>query len=129
MRIAKSELPVKIEAPGAIARQQVDFGDAGGYGVIGGECFTMAAGADIAPLLEGLDDDMCHAPHWGYVLEGKLTVSYKDGSHESVRGGDLFYWPPGHSVRVEQDAEFVMFSPQHEHTEVMDHINRKIGQG
>ena len=129
MRIAKSELPVKIEAPGAIARQQVDFGDAAGYGVIGGECFTMAAGADIAPLLEGLDDDMCHAPHWGYVLKGQLTVSYKDGSQESVHGGDLFYWPPGHTVRVEKDAEFVMFSPQHEHTEVMDHINRKIAQG
>jgi hypothetical protein len=129
MRIAKSELPVKIQAPGAVARQQVDFGDAEGYGVIGGECFTMDAGADIAPLLQGLEDDVCHAPHWGYVLKGKLTVSYKDGSNEDVSGGDLFYWPPGHSVRVEEDAEFVMFSPQQEHTHVMDHINRKIHQG
>jgi hypothetical protein len=129
MRIPKSEMPVKVQAPGAVARQQTDFGDAQGYGMIGGEFFTMDAGADIAPLLEGLHDDVCHAPHWGYVLQGELTVSYKDGTHESVGGGDLFYWPPGHSVKVEKDAEFVMFSPQREHTDVLDHINRKIHQG
>jgi hypothetical protein len=126
MRISKDEIPVKVEAPGAVARQQTDFGDASGYGAIGGEHFAMAAGTDIAPLLQGLQDDMCQAPHWGYLIEGALTVTFKDGASENVRAGDLFYWPPGHTLRVTADAEFVLFSPQHEHTPVFDHINRKL---
>lgn len=45
---------------------------------------------------------------------------------EQCRTGDVFYWPPGHSVRVERDAELIMFSPQAEHTAVMDHILAKL---
>jgi hypothetical protein len=52
MHITKHDIPVKIDAPGAIARQQTDFGAA--FGVMGAEYFTMAKGADLAPLLEGL---------------------------------------------------------------------------
>jgi hypothetical protein len=126
MRIAKNEVPRKIEAPGAVARQKTDFGDTTGYGKFGAECFTMAAGTDLAPLLEGLENDLCHSPHWGYMLLGEVTVRYEDGSKERVQAGDLFYWPPGHTVRVEQDSQFVLFSPQREHTEVLDHVKRKI---
>lgn len=43
------------------------------------EYFSMAAGVDMAPLLEGLNDDSCHAPHWGYVLSGQVIVTYGDG--------------------------------------------------
>jgi len=43
-----------------------------------------------------------------------------------VNANDLFYWPPGHNVRVEEDAEIVMFSPEREHTEVIDHMKRKV---
>lgn len=126
MRISKNDIPVKVNVPGAVARQQQDFGDASGYGAIGGEYFSMAAGTDIAPLLEGLEGDACQSPHWGYLIEGEVTVSYTDGSEETIRGGDLFYWPPGHSVRVAQDAEIILFSPQHEHTAVINHINAKL---
>ena len=126
MRISKNDIPVKFDAPGAVARQQKDFGDAAGYGHIGAEYFTMAAGTDLAGLLVGLEGDACQSPHWGYLIEGEVTVSYTDGSEETLRGGDVFYWPPGHSVRVGQDAELILFSPQHEHTPVMDHIHRKL---
>jgi hypothetical protein len=126
VRISKNDIPVKVNVPGAVARQQQDFGDASGYGAIGGEYFSMAAGTDIAPLLEGLEGDACQSPHWGYLIEGEVTVSYTDGSEETIRGGDLFYWPPGHSVRVAQDAEIILFSPQHEHTAVINHINAKL---
>jgi hypothetical protein len=126
MRISKEDIPVKIDAPGAVARQQQGFGDASGYGDIGAEYFSMAAGTDLAGLLQGLEDDACQSPHWGYMIQGRLVVSYTDGSEESVRGGDVFYWPPGHSVRVDEDAEMILFSPQHEHTPVMDHIKRKL---
>nr|MEE4268080.1 cupin domain-containing protein [Candidatus Krumholzibacteria bacterium] len=30
MRLAKNDVPVKFSAPGAVARQQLDFGDATG---------------------------------------------------------------------------------------------------
>ena len=126
MRISKEDIPVKVDAPGAVARQQQGFGDASGYSDMGAEYFSMAAGTDLAGLLQGLEDDACQSPHWGYVIQGRLVVSYTDGKEESVRGGDVFYWPPGHSVRVDEDAEMILFSPQHEHTPVMDHINRKL---
>ena len=126
MRIAKNELPVKVEAPGAMARQQTDFGDASGYGKIGAELFQMAAGTDITPLLKGLKNDLCQAPHWGYLIGGRVTASFGDGTEEQVRTGDVFFWPPGHTVRVDEDAEFVLFSPQEEHTAVFDHINRSL---
>ncbi|MBN2623391.1 MAG: hypothetical protein JXA83_08490 [Acidimicrobiales bacterium] len=124
MRLPKEDIPVKIDAPGAIARQLPDFGIASG--AIGAEYFTMGAGTDLAPLLEGLDGDMCHGPHWGYVIAGDVVVSYRDGTTEQCTTGDVYYWPPGHSVRVERDAELVMFSPQAEHTAVLDHILAKM---
>ncbi len=126
MHNAKDSIPAKINVPGAIARQATGFGDATGFGTLSGEYFSLGAGTDIAPLLAGLPGDGCHAPHWGYLLSGALIVTYTNGDEEPCVGGDLFYWPPGHSVRVTSDAEVVLFSPQLEHTEVMDHMLAKI---
>jgi hypothetical protein len=127
MRIDKKDVPVKLQAPGAIARLRTGFGSAQGYTNMSAEYFSLGAGTDIAPLLKGLKGDSCHAPHWGYLADGALTVTYDDGSRDEVKGGDLFYWPPGHSVRVDKDAELIMFSPQHEHLQVLDHMKAKMG--
>ncbi|MFH1980358.1 MAG: cupin domain-containing protein [Pseudomonadota bacterium] len=127
MKIAKDDIPVKINAPGAVARQKTNFGDATGYGRISGEYFSLGAGADISPLLVGLEGDLCQSPHWGYLLQGGLTVTYADGNQEMVSGGDLFYWPPGHTVKVGQDAEVILFSPQDEHSKVINHMLGKMG--
>jgi hypothetical protein len=126
MHIAKEDVPVKIAIPGATARQQINFGDATGYGKISGEYFSLPAGMDISPLLQGLEENLCQAPHWGYVLKGTLTITYGDGMQEVTHTSDLFYWPPGHTVKVEEDAELIMFSPQHEHTHVLDHMIEKM---
>lgn len=122
MHIAKEEIPAKIAIPGATARQVPDFGDATGTKGMAGEYFSLGAGTDIAPLLKGLKDDTCQAPHWGYVIAGEVVVSYSNGSNETCATNDLFFWPAGHSVRVVQDAELVLFSPEREHTAVMDHM-------
>ncbi|MGH9137391.1 MAG: cupin domain-containing protein [Acidimicrobiales bacterium] len=124
MHISKDDIPVKIDAPGAVARQLPDFGVASG--AIGAEYFSLATGTDLAPLLEGLEGDACHSAHWGYVITGDVVVSYRDGSTETCTTGEVFYWPPGHSVRVERDAELILFSPQVEHTLVMDHVLAKL---
>ena len=122
MRIAKESIPAKINVPGAVARQVTEFGDASGFGKMGGEYFSLAAGLDISPLLMGLKDDACQAPHWGYMIAGELVVTYTDGKTDTCSANDLFYWPPGHSVRVVADAEVILFSPQHEHTHVINHM-------
>jgi hypothetical protein len=127
MRIAKEDVPVKINAPGAVARQRTNFGDATGYGRISGEYFSLGAGTDTSPLLEGLEGDLCQSPHWGYVLQGKLTVTYADGTQEVIKSGDLFYWPPGHTVKAGEDAEVILFSPQDEHSQVIAHMLGKMG--
>ena len=126
MRINKTDVPTKIEIPGAIARQALEFGDATGYGTMAGEYFSLAAGTDIAPLLKGLEDDLCQSPHWGYVLEGEVVVTFADGREETVSRGDLFYWPPGHTIRVTADAEIILFSPQTEHCMVVDHLKKQL---
>lgn len=126
MRISKADVPERINVPGAIARQQLDFGDAAGYGKMAGEYFSLKAGTDIAPLLKGLENDLCQSPHWGYVIEGEVTVTYSDRKEETISGGDLFYWPPGHTVRVGRDAEVILFSPQAEHCHVVEHLRKKL---
>ena len=124
MRLDKQDIPIKIDVPGATARQLTDFGSADG--TLGAEYFSLGAGTDIAPLLVGLQDDACQCAHWRYMISGALIVSYSDGTSERCTGGDVFHWPAGHSVRVEEDAEVILFSPQKEHTEVMEHMLAKM---
>ncbi|WP_018935040.1 MULTISPECIES: cupin domain-containing protein [unclassified Thioalkalivibrio] len=126
MRIAKSEVPEVFSAPGAVARQALEFGDASGYTQMTGEYFSLDAGTDITPLLHGLKEDLCQSPHWGYMIQGRLIMTYRDGSEEAVAAGDLFYWPPGHTLRVEEDAEIILFSPQHEHCETLNHLKQQL---
>lgn len=129
MHITKNEIPVKIDVPGAVARQAEGFGDPGGFGALAGEYFSLGAGTDIAPLLQGLEGDACQAPHWGYMLSGEVVVTYTNGTDETCSGNDLFYWPPGHSVRAVADSEVILFSPHTGHARVMDHMLAQMGSG
>lgn len=126
MRIAKEDIPVKMSAPGAVARGTAAFGDTAGSGALSAEYFSLGKGTDISPLLQGLEGDLCQAPHWGFLIQGELNVRYGDGQEETVRGGDLFYWPAGHTIRVDQDAEIILFSPMKAHDHVIQHMKRKM---
>lgn len=128
MRVPKSKVDVQMEIPGAVLRQTKNFGDATGFGKISGEYFSLASGVDTTPLFVGLEGGVCDCPHWGFVVKGRLTTTDANGKKETVSADDLFYWPPGHNVKVEADADIVMFSPQHEHTRVIDHMLRKVQQ-
>jgi hypothetical protein len=125
MKVAKDKIEVKMQIPGAIIRQRTDFGDASGFGKISGEFFSLSAGVDTTPLFVGLEDNLCQCPHWGYVLSGQITTTDNEGGEETVNQNDLFFWPAGHNVKVTQDAEIIMFSPQHEHTTVINHMIEK----
>lgn len=125
MHVSKNDVDIRLELPGAVIRQRRNFGDVSGYGRISGEHFTLSAGVDTTPLFAGLEGDLCQCPHWGYVLRGRLTTTDAAGREETVEENDLFYWPPGHNVRVDCDASIIMFSPEHEHSHVIDHMIAK----
>lgn len=126
MHIAKENVDVKMQIPGAVLRQRMDFGDTSGFGRFSAEYFSLSAGVDTTPLFVGLHGDACQCPHWGYVIKGQITTTDEQGGQETVRANDLFHWPPGHNVKVDEDAEIVMFSPQHEHANVIEHMIRKV---
>jgi hypothetical protein len=126
MRIAKENVDIKMEIPGAVIRQRMDFGDATGLGKMSCEYFSLSSGVDTTPLFLGLEGDLCQCPHWGFVLSGQLTTTDAKGAQETVNANDLFYWPSGHNVKVNADAEIVMFSPQHEHEHVINHMIEKV---
>jgi hypothetical protein len=119
MKLRKEELPVALEMPGATFRVGEWDDSAVAY-------VKLAAGADATPLLEGLQDDKCQCPHWGYILEGAIHVRYSNGEEEICRAGEMFYWPAGHTVRVEEDTSFIEFSPKRELKEVYNHIGNKL---
>ena len=126
MRVSKDDVEVKMQIPGAVIRQRTGFGTAKGFDGISGEYFTLSAGVDTTPLFQGLEGNLCQCPHWGFVVRGQLTTTSASGARETVNANDLFYWPPGHNVKVDADAEIVMFSPEREHSRVIDHMIEKV---
>jgi len=126
LRIEKDRVDVMMDIPGATLRLKKGFGEAGAFGGMSAEYFTLAKGVDTRPLFEGLEGGVCECPHWGFVLRGQLTTTDAAGAQETVSANDLFYWPPGHNVSVDEDAEVVMFSPQARHTRVIEHMIEKV---
>ncbi len=122
MKINKKDIPVTMEAPGTVMRALPDYG---GMTV----CFNeLPKGTDFTPLLQGLSNDSCHCPHWGYVTEGKILIKYDDGQEETVSAGEVFYWPAGHTAIVQEDVKLIDFSPSKEFNEVITHVGKKMAE-
>ena len=77
--------------------------------------------ADGTPLMKGLPNDMCHSPHWGYMLKGRVMMR-TEGGEEFYAAGQVFYWPPGHAPVALEDSEYVDFSPTEEFAKVIRHL-------
>lgn len=120
MKIKKEDIPVAMEGPGTTMRNLP------GYGGMTVAFNEIPAGTDLTPLLEGLENNSCHCPHWGYIVQGAMRVIYDDGSEEMIQTGDVFYLPPGHTAVVEEDLKLIDFNPTKEFGEVMDHIAKKM---
>lgn len=119
MRITKEQLPVTMDA-GPANMQSANWGK------MKSAYMRMGEGVDFTPMLKGLPEDLCQAPHWGYVLEGEIQVRYTDGNEETIEAGQLYHLPPGHTVWFEEPTEFVEFSPQHEMDEVLAHVEQQM---
>ncbi|HYO97449.1 MAG TPA: hypothetical protein VER33_23215 [Polyangiaceae bacterium] len=128
MRITKNDVKVAMQIPGAVLRLQTEFGSVQGFDKISAEYFSLSAGVDTTPLFQGLEGNLCQCPHWGFILSGQITTTDVNGTRETVKTDDLFYWPPGHNLKVEEDTDFILFSPQHEHIAVIDHMRKKLNE-
>ena len=108
---SKKDLPT-TEVPGMVVEQSTEWGE---YSVAFNKWNELG---DMSPLLEGLPDNLCHAPHWGYMFKGKMDMKFKDRM-ETIKAGDAFYWEPGHvPTYVEEGTEILVFTPKKEEAEV-----------
>ena len=119
MRHDLKTLPTRLQS-GGICIQSQDWSE------LNVARIRFPKGADATPLLRGMPDDLCQCPHWGTVVKGSIHVRYADGSEETVRAGDVYYWPPGHTVRVDEDYEAIEFSPDGPMREVVEHLKKQL---
>ncbi len=115
MQSQLKEIPIAHEALGEMVRGQDWGGMTSAY-------MEYPAGLDFTPLLEGLENDFCQCPHWGFVIDGKILVTYQDGRQETVESGQLYYWPSGHTILVQEPVKMVEFSPHDQMTEVVGNV-------
>lgn len=64
---------------------------------------------DYAAMFADLPGGRCQSPHWGYLIRGKLRLTYADRV-ETFEAGQAYYIPPGHVPEVLEDADVVEFS-------------------
>jgi len=119
MKLKKEELPVALDL--GVAKFRASEWDDTAVAYV-----EMKAGADATPLLEGLHEDKCQCPHWGYMLTGAIHLKYSNGEEEVCKAGEMFYWPAGHTVWVEEDTSFVEFSPAKELKQLYDYVGKKV---
>lgn len=113
----KENTPVSIDTP-VYAARIVELGDN----------FTVAfetirEDRDTTPIFKGLPDDRCSCPHWGLVVSGRMTLSYREYD-ETFDAGDVFYAPAGHLPYCAAGTELITFSP----TDQINQVNAVIAR-
>jgi hypothetical protein len=118
MRGSKSELEQSFDDDG-ISIREARWGDMHvAYG-------SFEKDMDVAPLLKGLPNDMCHTPHYGYVFKGEIKITYPD-REEAIKAGDTYYIEPGHTGKIFAGTEYVEFSPKAEMDKTMETITKNM---
>lgn len=72
--------------------------------------FEHVPKGDYTAMFKDLPGGMCQAPHYGYVLKGKVRARYADGTEEIVEAGQAYYVPPGHVPIVLEDTDIIEFT-------------------
>ncbi len=80
---------------------------------------------DMTPLLKGLPNNRDQCPHWGVLTKGQVRVMY-DGKEETIKAGDAYYMPPGHTAIIEPGTEAWEFSPNDKLQKTMKVIGRNL---
>jgi hypothetical protein len=115
MHATINEVPIEMKVDG-IETHGATWGD------ITVRHIDLPAGVDFTPLFKGLPGDLCQCPHWGSVTSGSITVRYADGTEETTRAGELYYWPGGHTGWTDEGVTFVEFSPAEAIAPVLAHL-------
>jgi len=118
MRSSRAEMETTIDEPGLRIHEAV-WDDTH----VSFEIFREEL--DTTPLHEGLPDNRCQCPHWGYVLKGQVRILYSD-HEETLRAGDAYYLPPGHHAIYAAGTETLEFSPNEPFQETMEVAVRNL---
>lgn len=119
MNRAPDDLPVEIQQ-GELVTRYAEWGD------MAVRFARVPAGTDMSPVLEGLPGDRCPSPHWGLVLEGAVHVLNADGTSETTRAGEVYYWPAGHTARMDERTAFLEIGPVAPMRQFGDHAKAKF---
>ena len=120
MRERLEKMPVAQELPG------FKLFSPGTWGGLFVEYIECAEKLDLGSMLEGLPDNLCPCPHWGYMLKGSTYLKYLDGSEEVISEGEAFYMPKGHTGWIEAGSKMILFSPEAESKQIAEHIAKKM---
>ena len=104
MATSIDSMPVELDA-GELQTRYLEFGE------MAIRHARVPAGADMSVLLAGLPDDRCPSPHWGIVLEASIHLSHRDGSTETARAGQVYFWPAGHTGTTDEPCVFIEVGP------------------
>lgn len=118
MRATKNDLPLAFE-DGQSYSKDIEWGDMN----VAWEAWP--AGMDATPMFNGLPDNRCQCPHWGFVIKGQMLIKY-DGQEEIINAGEVYYLPPGHIPIFEEDTELIEFSPKGEYQKTMDVVKKNM---
>jgi hypothetical protein len=69
------------------------------------------AGLDTTEDFRELPEGACQEQHWGYVMKGRGTIRYTDGTTETINAGQAYYLRPGHNAVIDEDIDLVEFTP------------------
>lgn len=97
-----------------------------GWGGMTVDINNAPKGTNFGPLLEGLENNLCQVPHWGYVIKGSILIEYGDGKKVILKEGEAFYMRSGHTGEVLEDLLLVSFSPTEGMLHLEDHLEKKV---
>lgn len=113
-------LPIEV-AQGELETRYIELGD------MAIRHARLPAGTDMTPVLQGLPGDRCPSPHWGIVLEGSITVQHADGTEETTRAGEVYYWPAGHTGHTADSVVFIEVGPVGPMRQFSEHARKILG--
>ena len=86
---------------------------------------AYAADGEMTSVFEGLPDDRCQCPHWGYVLKGKVGYRFAD-REETFTEGEAYYAAPGHIPVFYAGSEVVEFSPTEDFAKTAEVVDKNM---
>jgi len=65
---------------------------------------------DYTEAYAEFEDGMCPYTHYGYLISGRIRITYKDGSIETIEAGEMYYLPAGHLLAYEAPSHHIEFN-------------------